>query len=86
MLLLDLELRAPRGEFSVGYIEMDRAFLGVDGDGVAVMHEADHAAGRGLRRHFTDDEALVDETGKLAVGDECDIAAETRAVEREHHA
>jgi heavy metal translocating P-type ATPase len=54
------------------------ALLGIDGDGVAVLHDGDRAAFVGLGGDVADDEAVA-AAGEAAVGDERDVLAEALA-------
>src|SRR4051794_41118909 len=82
MLIEHLELGLAGRQFRGWDVELDGFRLGVDDDAIAILHKADRAADRGLRRDLANDETLVDEAGKLAIGDERHIGAKTRAVER----
>ena len=65
-------------QFFAGDFERQFAFLGVNGDGVAVLHERERPAGVCFRRDVPDDEAVA-AAGKPSVGDERHVLAESLA-------
>ena len=65
-------------QFFAGDFERQFAFLGVNRDGVAVLHERERPAGVGFRRDVPDDEAVA-AAGKPSVGDERHVLAESLA-------
>jgi hypothetical protein len=83
---------ADHGEVADGQVEdvahpvPDRhggAARDVDADQVAVADQRERAAAGRLRRDLADHDALVDQAGKLAVGDHGHLAGQARAVEGE---
>ena len=66
------------GQFLRGHVEGEGAFLGVENDFVAVLHEGDRAADVGFRRDVADDEAVA-AAAEASVGDERDVFAEAFA-------
>src|SRR3546814_2045717 len=52
-----LPLGFARGQLVVGQLDVERALLGIDGDDVAVLEQADRAADRRLRPDVADAEA-----------------------------
>src|SRR5262245_49961090 len=71
----------PALEFGLAQIDLEHAFVGVDGDDVAVAHMRDRSADGGLGADMSDAEAAGG-AGETSVGDEGDLAAHALSVER----
>src|ERR1035441_6408381 len=69
---------AAGGQFLSGNGQRQFALLGVNGDGVAVLHQRNRPAHVSLRRDVPDDEAVA-AAGKPSVGDERHVLAESLA-------
>src|SRR6185503_5068828 len=69
---------AARFHFGGGNFQIYFTLLGVDGDGVAVLHERDGSADIRFGRDVAGDESVA-AAGESSVGDERDVFAETFA-------
>ncbi len=61
--------------FFAGDVESHLAFLSINADGVAVLHECNRPADVGFGRHVADHEAVA-AAAETSVGDERDVFAE----------
>src|SRR5262245_10575489 len=69
------------GQFGLAEIDLQRSFLRIDADGVAVLQQADRAAHRSLRPDMADAESAGG-TGEAAVGDQRHLVAHSLAIDR----
>ena len=68
------------GHFGFGDVEVHLALGGVDGEGVAILHQGEGAADIGFGADVADDEAVA-AAGEASIGDEGDVFAEAAS----HH-